>query len=219
MADPRPFNFDQDFGDAGQHAPQRKKRVYLANEVDLIRTAAFSEGEGAITARAKQTEAQALTEIAEACRQALGTLAEVARDHRRGSAELALVAARKIAGGALDRFPEAPIKAALEALGREIEHQPRLVIRIGDPSDALRAAVESAAADAGFAGQVAFRADPEAGSAAAFVIEWSDGRAAFDPDEVALRIQQSFEAALAADGAHGEALNQATHLSTPTAGA
>jgi flagellar assembly protein FliH len=217
MAEPRPFSFDNDFGDLDRRSPDRKKRFYMADEVDLIRTAAFSEGEGAITARAKQTEAQALVEIADACRQALSTLADVARDHRRDAAELALAAARKIAAGALDRFPEAPIKAALEALGREIESQPRLVIRVSDPSDALRTAVETAVADAGFAGQVAFRADPEAGSAAAFVIEWSDGRAAFDPNEVALRIAQSFESAIAADGAHAEALRNSP--STPPAGA
>ena len=39
------------------------------------------------------------------------------------------------------------------------------------------------------------------------VIEWSDGKAQFDPDEVALRIAQSFEAALAVDGVHGEPSN------------
>jgi flagellar assembly protein FliH len=217
MAESRPFSFDNDFGDRDRRAPDRRKRIYLADEVDAIRASALSEGEGAVGARAKQTEAQALVEIADACRSALSTLADIARDHRRDAAELALAAARKIAGGALDRFPEAPIKAALEALGREIESQPRLVIRVSDPTDALRAAVEGAVADAGFAGQVAFRADPEAGSAAAFVIEWSDGRAAFDPNEVALRIAQSFESALAADGAHAEALSR--NPSTPPAGA
>ena len=215
MTQPRPFAFDHDFGDQERRSPDRRKRVYLADEVDAIRASAHTEGEGSASVRAKQTEAQALTEIADACRQALTTLADVARDHRREAAELALVAARKIAGGALSRFPEAPIQAALDALGREIESQPRLVIRVGDPSEALRAAVEGALADAGFAGQIAFRADSEAGSAAAFVIEWSDGRAAFDPSEVALRIGQSLETALAADGAHGES----SIPSTPTAGA
>ncbi|HWE47032.1 MAG TPA: flagellar assembly protein FliH [Caulobacteraceae bacterium] len=214
MTQPRPFSFDNDFGDQERRSPDRKKRVYMADEVDAIRASARNEGEGATSARAKQIEAQALADIADACRQALTTLTEVAREHRRGSAELALAAARKIAGGALEHLPEAPIKAALETLGREIESQPRLVIRIADPGDALRASIEAAVADAGFAGQVAFRADPEASSQAAFVIEWSDGRAAFDPDEVALRIAQSFEAALAADGAHGEALP-----SNPSAGA
>ena len=212
MTQHRPFNFDNDFGDQNRHSPQRRKRVYLADEVDAIRASALSEGEGAVAARAKQTEAQALVDIADSCRQALTTLAEIAREHRKGAAELALVAARKIAGGALDRFPEAPIQAALETLGREIEAQPRLVIRIAEPSDKLRTAIETAVADAGFTGQVAFRADPEAGSAAAFVIEWSDGRAAFDPNEVALRIAQSFEAALAADGVHGEALTPSNPL-------
>jgi flagellar assembly protein FliH len=214
MTQPRPFSFENDFGDQERRSPDRRKRVYMADEVDAIRASARSEGEGATSARAKQIEAQALADIADACRQALTTLAEVSREHRKGCAEVALAAARKIAGGALEHIPEAPIKAALETLGREIESQPRLIIRIADPNDTLRAAIEAAVADAGFTGQVAFRADPEAGSPAAFVIEWSDGRAQFDPDEVAHRIAQSFEAALAAEGAHGETLT-----SNPIAGA
>src|ERR1700761_1172081 len=121
MAEPRPFNFNQDFGDQDRRSPERKKRVYLADEVDVIRTAAFSEGEGAVSGRAKQAEAAALADIAASCRQALTYLTETTHAHRRDAAELALAAARKIAGAALARFPDAPIQAALETLGREIE--------------------------------------------------------------------------------------------------
>jgi flagellar assembly protein FliH len=213
VSEPRPFSFDHDFGDNGRGpsavAP-RRKRVYLADEVDVIRASALSEGEGATTARAKEIEAHALTQIAAAAREGLTALAEVAREHRVVSADLALAAARKIAAGALERFPEAPIKAALETLGREIESQPRLVIRMAGASDALRAAVEDAVRDAGFTGQVAFRDEP--GPIAAFVIEWADGKAAFDPDAAAQRIADAFESMLAADGVHGEPL-------TPPAGA
>ncbi len=214
MSEPRPFSFDNDFGDpsrgaspaAAMGAP-RRKRVYLADEVDVIRASALNEGEGAATARAKMTEAQALTEIAAVAREGLSVLAEVAREHRVASADLALAAARKIAAGALEHFPEAPIKAALETLGREIESHPRLIVRMAGLSDAVKASVEHAVRDTGFDGHVVFR--DEHGPVAAFVIEWADGKAAFDPDAAAQRIAQAFESALAADGVHGEPLKPA----------
>jgi flagellar assembly protein FliH len=208
MTEPRRFSFDQDFGDAARVTPAggvRRKRVYLADEVDAIRAAAVNEGESSIASRAKAQDARSLAEIADAARKGLDVLGEVAREHRVVAAELALAVARKIAGAALDRFPEAPIKAALETLGREIESQARLVVRVGEPSDAVRSVVETAAADIGFAGQIVFRAE-DGLPTAAFVIEWADGRASFDPNEAMGRIAQSFEAALAADGVHGEPL-------------
>jgi flagellar assembly protein FliH len=222
MSDPRPFSFDQDFGDGGRSAPvtERRKRVYLADEVDLIREFALNEGQTSVTTRLKEAELHALQQIAEAARSGLTILAQVAREHRTGAAELALAAARKIAGGALAHFPSAPIQAALEALGREIESQPRLVIRMSEPSDEVRAAVDGAARDAGFTGQIVFKPDPGPVTAA-FVIEWGDGRAAFDPQAAAARIAEAFESALAAEGVHGDALGTPTgapdHLSPPGA--
>jgi flagellar assembly protein FliH len=200
----RPFSFDTDFGHAGAAAP-RAKRVYLAAEVEEIRQAARKEGERVAVAEAEAAQARLLAEIAGCAKAALASLAQAAHEHKQGSAELALAAARVIASGALARFPEAPIKAALEALAREVEAQPRLVVRLADPGEKLRSAVETALAEAGFAGQLAFRADPDL-PAAGFVIEWADGRAGFDPKEAERRIAESFEAALAAEGLHGEAV-------------
>lgn len=221
MTEPRKFGFDNDFSGAGTvvsgqglgmggvMAAPRRKRVYLAEEVDEIRAEALREGEAGATARAQQAQAQALAQIAEHARAGLAALAEVACEHKAGSAELALKAARVIAGGALDRFPQAPVTAALEALAREIESQPRLVVRMAAPDAELQSAVESAAQDAGFAGQVVFRAEPGP-NVAAFTIEWADGKAAFDPDAAAQRISEAFASALASEGLHGEALNPAS---------
>lgn len=204
MTDARPFSFDTDFGQ-GAVASARPKRVYLAQEVETLLADARREGERSATAEAEAVQARQLAELASCAKAALAALAQAAHEHTLASADLALAAARVIAGGALTRFPEAPIQVALEALAREVEAQPRLVVRFADPSDKLRAAVETTLADAGFAGQVAFRADPDL-PAAGFVIEWADGKAAFDPKEAERRIAETFEAALAAEGLHGEAL-------------
>jgi flagellar assembly protein FliH len=221
MTEPVKFSFDNDFGEAAAifHAapmgPLKRKRVYLAEEVEEIRLAAIREGETSATVRAQEMQAQALAQIAEHARAGLTVLAQVACEHKAASAELTLKAARVIAGGALERFPEAPVLAALEALTREIETQPRLIVRMGDASEAVQAAVEEAARDAGFAGQIVFR--PEPGPAnAAFALEWGDGKAGFNPDEASARVAEAFAAVLAAEGLHGEALGQAV---TPASGA
>src|SRR5947207_1892108 len=41
---------------------------------------------------------------------------------------------------------------------------------------------------------------------AAFLLDWGDGRAAFDPEAAAARVGAALEAALAAEGLHAEAL-------------
>ena len=43
-------------------------------------------------------------------------------------------------------------------------------------------------------------------AAAAFQLEWSDGRAAFDPDEAFARMSEALNSALAAEAGHAENL-------------
>ncbi len=210
MAEPRKFTFDTEFdGGAVVSAPNAYKRLYAAEDVERLRAQAYAEGEAAALQRAEAQTAQALAQLAEAARFALPTLVQAAHEHRVGSAELALAAARKIADAACDRFPEAPVQAALAALAREVEAQPRLVLQCApDMAERLQAALEETAQAIGFVGQIVARADP-ALPRAAFLLDWGDGRAAFDPEAAAARVAAALEAALAAEGLHGEALNTA----------
>jgi flagellar assembly protein FliH len=52
---------------------------------------------------------------------------------------------------------------------------------------------------------------------AAFVLDWGDGSAAFDPQQTAVRIAQALEAALAAEGLHAEPLLPASNHPTSEA--
>lgn len=208
LAQPRRFAFDTVFDDGGRiaYAPPPAKRTIASEELEAMRARAYAEGEQSALALARQAEAAALARIADATAAALSTLAAAAHEHRSGAAELALAAARKIADAALDRFPEAPLTAALEALSREVEGAPRLVVQVSAPeADELRAKVEAAAAQAGFEGRLSLTTD-FAAPAGAFTFDWGDGRAAFDPDAAAARVAEALHAALAAEGLHAEAL-------------
>lgn len=202
------FSFDTEFDNKGSIAfqTQRPKRLFPAEEVEQIRAQAYAEGERSALASIAAQQANALGQIAAACAQALPRLAEVAHEHRQGSAALSLACARAIADAALEKFPQAPVLAALDALAREIDAQPRLVVS-ADPALAanLQSVLEDAARSLGFDGSVVVKPDGAFGRHA-FTLDFGDGQAAFDPAQAAGRVTLALEAALAAEGLHAEPL-------------
>ena len=211
-----PFAFDTEFDASGvvvsaASAFRPIKRSYGPAEVEALVAQARLEARNQVLAEIASIQALALSAIGEALASAAPALAQVAQTHRQQSAELAMAAARVVAASALDRFPEAPLQAALEALGQEIDASPRLVIRTGDLDEATHARIQQLCTDAGFSGVVAFRNEP-AMAAAAFHLEWADGRAAFDSDEAFARMSEALNSALAAEAGHAENLNPETSL-------
>jgi flagellar assembly protein FliH len=198
--------FDTVFDGDRVIVPVRPKRSFALDEVEAIREEAFAAGQRSATAEAERVAAAALSQAVELMRHALGTLTAVAHEHRAGATQLAAAAARKIADAALERFPHAPAEAALQALAREVDAVPRLVVRCASDNPArLEADLKRAAEAAGYPGQVVLKADPGMAQAA-FTIDWGDGRAGFDPASAAERIGTALDAALAADGLHAEPL-------------
>jgi flagellar assembly protein FliH len=205
----RPFAFDTEFDAAGSVVRpstfRPTKRAYLPAEVEALVAQARLEAREAALAEVSSIQAMGVAAIGQAMETAVPALNHVAQTHRAQSAELALTAARVIAGVALDHLPLGPLQSALEALGQEIDASPRLVIRGSGLDDAARAGIEALAADAGFSGALAFR-DDAALPIAAFSLEWADGRADFDPAAAALRISAALTSALATEAGHAESV-------------
>jgi flagellar assembly protein FliH len=202
------FGFDTEFDATGEvaYAAPRPKRSFTPEEAEQIRQQAYAEGERAAVTSITAQQMAALSEIARACGQALPTLANVAHQHRIGAAELALACGRAIAGAALDRFPEVPVQAAIEALGREIEAAPRLIVTASpELAERLQGLLDDAAARAGFVGAIQVRSDLAFGRHA-FTLDFGDGAGSFDPAAASERVTDALQAALAAEGLHGEAL-------------
>lgn len=203
---PEKFTFDLDFEPGAAASAPRPRRMFPADEVEAIAATARAEGERTALAGIAAQQAAAVAQIAAACAQALPRLAEVAHDHRTASADLALACARAIADAALDRFSEAPVRAAVEALAREIEAQPRLVVTAAPELAAgLQPVLDEAARSIGFEGAIQIKADVALG-AHAFTLDFGDGSAAYDPAAAADRVAQTLAAALAAEGLHAEPL-------------
>jgi len=209
MTGPQKFSFDAVFdgvGDVVANTPRRKP-FYTPEEVDKARAEGLAEGQKAALGRAEQAQADCLEDIRKDVRQAMTVLVQAVHDHRAGAVGLALAAARKIADAALDRFPEAPAEAALQALSREIESHPRLLVRApAEIAERIQSALDKAAEAAGYPGQVLVKSDPKL-AGAAFIFEWGEGRAAFDPEQAAARVAAALESTLAAEGLHAEPLN------------
>ena len=214
------FDFDTVFDAAGgvAYAPPERKRSFTPAEVDQIREQSYVAGERSALVRAEEAQAAALHEIADIARNALG---DPGRDrprapqHRFGPAELARCAAA-IAGAALDRFPEAPASAALQALGREVEATPKLIVRAApDLVERTQKALDETAQACGFPGQITVKADASL-PRAAFVLDWGDGRASFDPVEAEARAAAAVMTALAAEGLHAEPLLPPQPLASET---
>lgn len=202
------FAFDTEFDAAGEvaYVAPRPKRSFTPEEVEEIRQQARAEGERAAITSITAQQMAALNEISRVCTLALSTLANVAHQHRVGAAELALACGRAIAGAALDRFPEAPVHAALEALSREIEAAPRLIVAAAPAlAERLQGQLDEAANRAGFTGAIQVRTDLALGQHA-FTLDFGDGAGGFDPAAAAERVTEALQAALAAEGLHGEAL-------------
>jgi flagellar assembly protein FliH len=205
----RRFAFDTVFDDGGRVAsepPPAKKRHFTAEEVEAARAEGFADGQRSAVAQEEAAQAAALREVAVAVSGGLGALAAVAHEHKEGCAALSLACARAMADAALDAFPEAPAAAALGALTAELESAPRLIVRTGarDP-ERLRRALEQVADSAGLTGAITVKAEPGM-VRAAFVFDWGDGKAGFDPERAAGRVGEALNAALAAEGLHGDAL-------------
>jgi flagellar assembly protein FliH len=205
-AEIRRFTFDTVFDGERVIVPSRPKRSFAPEEVEAIRAEAFALGERNAQAEAERHVAVALADVSGLIRQGLATLAAVAHEHRAGAAALAEAAARKIADAALERFPHAPLEAALQALAREVDAAPRLVVRCqaADPAR-LQADLARTAEAAGYPGVVSLKVEPGPPSAA-FVLDWGEGRATFDPTGAAERIGAALAAALEAERLHAEPL-------------
>ena len=206
----RAFFFDTEFDAGGDvvspSAWRPTKRSWNEAEVEALVAQAALEAREAALAEVASIQAMALSAIGQALASAAPALTQIAQAHREQSAELAMAAARVVSASALDRFPQAPLQAALEALGQEIDASPRLVIRTGDLNDDTRARLQQVSADAGFQGVIAFRDEPGL-APAAFRLEWADGRADFDPDAAFGRMAEALNSALAAEAGHAETLN------------
>jgi flagellar assembly protein FliH len=195
----RAYAFDTVFDANGDVLREgARARLYSCEDVEQERANAFAAGREDEANRAARETAAALSAIAAAARDLADRTGADRRATMHDAARLALAAARKAAGAALERFGETRVSAALEDAFEAFVSAPRVVLRVAPQLADARARLESIARDHGFDGAVIVRADP-AVRIGDVVLDWGDGAIAHDSAEALAQIEALVMAALAED--------------------
>ena len=184
------FAFTTVFSESGEvlRDGDRIRRMLTEDEVAEAKKIAFTEGESSQVARAAQTEADAMRAIASQMQLILTRLHGESETLREDAAKLAIAAASKIAGAALDQFSvETVASLTSEAMG-ELRGEPRLSVHCAPELETpLSEKLADIAEQCGFDGAVMVRG--EAGLTGADCrLEWRRGSISRSHEEIAERL-------------------------------
>ncbi len=185
----RKFTFDTEFDDSGAVVRQDDtyKRSWTRAEVEAVRAAAYAEGESSAAAEL----ARATDDAARAIAQVVGALSAEAAGLRRDAAEFGIAAARAAAGVALDRYGPEVIQNLFDEITSLLRDSPAVRVRVADDHvDEVRARLDTAAAQAGFAGSVVVEAAPDSARGDC-VIDWRDGAVEASRETIFQRIDEA----------------------------
>lgn len=201
MSNFRKYAFDTEFAPDGKIMVELPKRI-TPEQMQAAIAEAYEKGKNDATAQAERRTAAALEAIADAASAVLTRLDAESHAMRVEAARIAMAAAQKISGAALDGFGIERAAQAVEATMDALRHQPRLVVKLPpDMAEQLKPRITQMCETHAYASAVLVRAEPGLKNGAV-VIDWSDGVITMDPDDAARRIEELIEAALAANEAH-----------------
>lgn len=201
MAQVRKFAFDTEFTPDGVILRDAAKKI-TPEEIEAQSAHAYQRGKLDAVAQAEREAAAALQALADAASAILTRLDVESRAMRDEAARVALVAAQKIAGAALDAFGAERAVHAIEAAMDALRHQPRLVVKLSpEAAETLKPRIAAMCETHAYAGAILVRPEPGLG-AGEVSIDWSDGVITLSPDEAAQRIKALLENALASSDNH-----------------
>jgi len=200
MSGLRKFAFDTEFAPDGAILSDAPKKL-SPEEIAAECAAAYARGKQDALAQAEREAAAALESLAGAASAILTRLDAESRTMREEAARVALAAARKIAGAALDSFGHERIAQAVEAAMDALRHQPRLLVKLApDAVETLKPRIAEMCEQHAYAGAVLVRAQ-DGLRKGEVVIDWSDGLVSSSPQDTEERIGALIEAALASSEA------------------
>lgn len=196
MKQARAFSFDTEFAPDGAIVREGKKRL-SPEEIEAECAQAYERGKADAYAAAERDVAAQMQTLASAASAILARLGAESRSMREEALLVAMAAARKISGAALDAFGAETTLSALEAAMDALRAQPRLLVRLAPAAaETLRPRIGDLCAAHGYAGAVLVRADENI-KQGAVSIDWTDGLVTHDPQAIAARVEDLIAAALA----------------------
>jgi len=195
MTQPQRFAFEAEFTPSGDVVGGPARKFVPREEADQLAAKALAEGE----ARARQTAEvkgfASVDRIVAHLSPVSAQLAQLADALRREAAELAIIAARKIAGAALDQAGD---KAAAEAIAeavRLLRNNPLIVVSLAPESlPEVERRVEQLRRQGQMA-HISFVANPAA-KPGDWHVEWAEGSVGFSREQVEAAVEAVIQARL-----------------------
>jgi flagellar assembly protein FliH len=180
------YTFDTEFRPEGEQVSQdaraRQKKAYTLAEIDQLCAVAREQGMKSGQVRAQEAVAAGTQDVVAVLRDVLVRSSRDIESVRASAAEIALVAAKKLARAALAAMPQAEIETSLREAMHQAIGEPRILLRTApDVTDAVSARIAEIAHEEGFDGRVQISADPSL-RAADCRIEWRGGGAEHSAD-------------------------------------
>jgi flagellar assembly protein FliH len=190
MSTHRTFSFGTEFTPDGAVLSGPGQSYFSRDEADRLAAVARAEGE----AKAKATGFAGVDRIVGHLTPAQAQIAAIAEGLRREAAELAMIAARKIAGDALDANGAKIAAEAVEQAVRLLKHSPALVVSAApDTLASIEMRMEHLRRQRTL--PISFIADPKA-KPGDWRVEWTEGAASFSREEVERQIDAVMKARL-----------------------
>jgi len=195
MTQTSPFRFATEFTPEGEVLSGPDRKYFSREEADQLAAQARTEGE----ARARQaTEAKgfaSVDRIVVSLAPVAAQLQAIAESLRAEAAELAMIAARKIAGAALDRAGEEAAAIAIADVVAQLKTGPAIVVACApDALASIEQRLEQLRAK-GIGAGIAFRADPRA-KPGDWRVEWAEGSTGFSREGIETAIDAVLRARL-----------------------
>jgi flagellar assembly protein FliH len=191
----QPFSFETEFLPTGEVISGPTRKYFSREETDQMAARAHADGEAKARQTAEVKGFASVDRIVAHLTPVSAQMAQIADTLRREAAELAMIAAKRIAGNALDQAGE---KAAADAIGqavRLLKKNPAVVVTVAPES---LADVERRMEQLHRNGQgvsMTFVADPAA-KPGDWRIEWAEGSVGFSREQVEAAIDAAVSARL-----------------------
>jgi flagellar assembly protein FliH len=179
----QPFSFETEFLPTGEVIGGPQRKYFSREETDQLAAKALADGEAKARQTAEVKGFASVDRIVAHLSPVSAQLAQIADTLRREAAELAMIAAKRIAGTALDQAGE---KAAAEAIAqavRLLKKNPAIIVTLAAESlPEVERRMEQIRRN-GQGASMTFIADPSA-KPGDWRIEWADGSVGFSREQV-----------------------------------
>jgi len=174
------------------------RMTFTQEEMQVERDKAYAEGKRDALVKAEQASAALLSALNDHSMQILSSLKAQANECRCQAIDLVLVAARKIAGRALECFPDEQVKDTVQEILKDLRKAPRLVVTCPtDISEKLSQDLQDMVTHSAFEGELIIRQSEEA-APGDVRLEWAQGEVDINTEDIANRVENTVRQWLAA---------------------